>query len=177
MRTFLPFGPSRAWALCHWKPRTGSWSLAYRRQVLMAPSKSPSRAANPRWLVWTFSKVLSLWNRELCPFYNPNQPLHPDPTEALDGGLGPVFSGKSVSGRPVSGWKPGRSTTASRVDAQGRGSWDRATRSLALLDKAGVETNLLCVITGPLARSAQKVYHSLNKLAAMPFSSSPAWTT
>lgn len=53
-----------------------------------------------------------------------------------------------------------------RVDAQGRGSWDRATRSLALLDKAGVETNLLCVITGPLARSAQKVYHSLNKLGS-----------
>lgn len=51
-----------------------------------------------------------------------------------------------------------------RVDAQGRRSWDRVTRSLALLDEAGVETNLLCVITGPLARSAQKVYHSLNRL-------------
>lgn len=57
---------------------------------------------------------------------------------------------------------------ALRVDAQGKGTWDRAVAALKLLDQAGVETNLLCVVTGPMARSPQKVYQSLNKLGNHP---------
>lgn len=57
---------------------------------------------------------------------------------------------------------------ALRVDPQGKGTWSRAVRALALLDKAGVETNLLCVVTSQLARSPQKVYQSLNKLGNHP---------
>ncbi len=57
---------------------------------------------------------------------------------------------------------------ALRVDPQGKGTWDRAARALALLDQAGVETNLLCVVTGPMARSPQKVYQSLKKLGNHP---------
>ena len=44
-----------------------------------------------------------------------------------------------------------------RVDPRGKGTWDRAVRALALLDGAGVETNLLCVVTNQLSRSPQKV--------------------
>lgn len=51
-----------------------------------------------------------------------------------------------------------------RVDPRGKGSWDRVTRALTLLDGAGVETNLLCVVTGPMARSPRKVYNSLKAL-------------
>lgn len=57
---------------------------------------------------------------------------------------------------------------ALRVDAQGKGTWDRAVAALKLLDQAGVETNLLCVVTGPMARSPQKVYQSLGKLGNHP---------
>ena len=57
---------------------------------------------------------------------------------------------------------------ALRVDPQGKGTWDRAARALALLDQAGTETNLLCVVTGQLARSPQKVYQSLKKLGEHP---------
>ena len=35
---------------------------------------------------------------------------------------------------------------AYRVDASGRGTWDRVTASLALLDRYGVETNILGVV-------------------------------
>lgn len=57
---------------------------------------------------------------------------------------------------------------ALRVDTQGKGTWDRAVAALKLLDQAGVETNLLCVVTGPMARSPQKVYQSLGKLGNHP---------
>ena len=57
---------------------------------------------------------------------------------------------------------------ALRVDPQGKGTWNRAVAALERLDKAGVETNLLCVVTGPMARSPQKVYQSLNKLGNHP---------
>lgn len=57
---------------------------------------------------------------------------------------------------------------ALRVDPQGKGTWSRAVAALERLDKAGVETNLLCVVTGPMARSPQKVYQSLNKLGHHP---------
>lgn len=55
-----------------------------------------------------------------------------------------------------------------RVDPQGKGTWDRATAALELLDRAGVETNLLCVVTNQMARSPQKVYQSLKKLGNHP---------
>lgn len=55
-----------------------------------------------------------------------------------------------------------------RVDSQGKGTWNRAVAALHELDKAGVETNLLCVVTGPMARNPQKVYQSLNKLGNHP---------
>lgn len=57
---------------------------------------------------------------------------------------------------------------ALRVDPQDKGTWDRAVAALKLLDQAVVETNLLCVVTGPMARSPQKVYQSLRKLGNHP---------
>ena len=57
---------------------------------------------------------------------------------------------------------------ALRVDLQGKGTWNRVVSALERLDKAGVETNLLCVVTGPMARSPQKVYQSLKKLGNHP---------
>lgn len=57
---------------------------------------------------------------------------------------------------------------ALRVDPKGKGTWNRAVTALERLDKVGVETNLLCVVTGPMARSPQKVYQSLNKLGRHP---------
>lgn len=53
---------------------------------------------------------------------------------------------------------------ANRLDPAGRGSWNRAVRALALLQKHRVETNLLCVVTGAVARRGQAVYQSLKKL-------------
>ena len=55
-----------------------------------------------------------------------------------------------------------------RVDHRDRGTWDRAVAALELLDRAGVETNLLCVVTGQMGRSPQKVYQSLGKLGNHP---------
>lgn len=55
-----------------------------------------------------------------------------------------------------------------RIDQRGKGTWDRAVAALELLDRAGVETNLLCVVTGQMGRSPQKVYQSLRKLGNHP---------
>lgn len=57
---------------------------------------------------------------------------------------------------------------AMRTDQRGKGTWDRAVRALALLEEAGVETNLLCVVTGQVARSPQRVYQALTGLGAHP---------
>lgn len=57
---------------------------------------------------------------------------------------------------------------AFRVDPQGKGTWNRVMTALHELDMAGVDTNLLCVVTAPIARSPQKVYRSLNKLGSHP---------
>ena len=57
---------------------------------------------------------------------------------------------------------------ALRVDPAGKGTWSRGVKALALLDEAGVETNLLCVVTNQMARSPQKVYQSLRKLGGHP---------
>ncbi|QAT50957.1 anaerobic sulfatase maturase [Caproiciproducens sp. NJN-50] len=51
-----------------------------------------------------------------------------------------------------------------RKDREGKGTWNRITSVLHLLQKNRVEVNLLCVVTGQCARSPQKVYHTLKKL-------------
>ena len=51
-----------------------------------------------------------------------------------------------------------------RVDAEGKGSWNRAVKSAALLQKNGVKVNALCVVTAQCAHSPQKAYQTLKKL-------------
>lgn len=51
-----------------------------------------------------------------------------------------------------------------RLDADGKSSWNRAARALVLLQRRGIEHNLLCVVTGQCAAHPQKVYQSLKKL-------------
>ena len=53
---------------------------------------------------------------------------------------------------------------AHRIDAEGKGSWNRAVRNAALLQKTGVAVNALCVVTAQCARSPQKAYENLKKL-------------
>lgn len=53
-----------------------------------------------------------------------------------------------------------------RVDASGKGTWNRVTQSLKRLLVAGVDTNLLCVVTRQCARSPQRIYNVLKKLGA-----------
>lgn len=55
-----------------------------------------------------------------------------------------------------------------RVDAQGNGTWHRVCAALKLLEEAGVETNLLCVVTAQAAKHPQKVYASLRELGGHP---------
>ena len=50
-----------------------------------------------------------------------------------------------------------------RVDAGGKGTWNRVQKNLAMLLRAGVACNLLCVVTRRCARSAVRVYHALQK--------------
>lgn len=51
-----------------------------------------------------------------------------------------------------------------RVDAKGEGSFDRVYTTLNLLKEAGVETNLLCVLTGRMAKKPKRVYEALKTL-------------
>ncbi len=51
-----------------------------------------------------------------------------------------------------------------RLDMKGRGTWDGIAAALKLLQKNRVEVNLLCVVTGQVARRGQAVYQSLKKL-------------
>lgn len=51
-----------------------------------------------------------------------------------------------------------------RVDAAGKGTWNKVTKSVQKLLAAQVPVNLLCVVTKACARSPQKVYRSLKKL-------------
>ena len=55
-----------------------------------------------------------------------------------------------------------------RLDPHGKGTWRRAVQALEQLDKSGVETNLLCVVTGPAARSPHKLYSALRSLGEHP---------
>ncbi|WP_317320807.1 anaerobic sulfatase maturase [Subdoligranulum variabile] len=51
-----------------------------------------------------------------------------------------------------------------RLDASGKGTWNRATAALHLLQQQGVQVNLLCVVGRAAARSPQKIYRNLKKL-------------
>lgn len=53
-----------------------------------------------------------------------------------------------------------------RVDAAGKGTWQRTQKSLRLLQTAGVACNLLCVVTKRCAKSAVRTYHALQKTGA-----------
>lgn len=55
-----------------------------------------------------------------------------------------------------------------RVDASGKGTWEQVASALALLDRYGVETNILCVVSSTVAKNPQKVYTSLRKLGNHP---------
>lgn len=55
-----------------------------------------------------------------------------------------------------------------RRDAAGDGTWDRTVRALELLDRAGVQTNLLCVVTGDVAKAPDQVWRSLAALGPHP---------
>lgn len=50
-----------------------------------------------------------------------------------------------------------------RIDAAGKGTWNRVRQNITLLQRAGVEVNLLCVVTKRCAKSAVRVYHALQK--------------
>lgn len=51
-----------------------------------------------------------------------------------------------------------------RVDGLGRGSWKAVENAWNLLTKYDVNTNAVCVITGPAARRGQAIYQNLKKL-------------
>lgn len=50
-----------------------------------------------------------------------------------------------------------------RVDVAGKGTWNRIQKNIHQLQAAGVECNLLCVVTKRCAKSAVKTYHALKK--------------
>lgn len=51
-----------------------------------------------------------------------------------------------------------------RLDAAGKGTWNRVLRASQLLTKHHVEYNALCVVTGRVARSPELTYRTLKKL-------------
>lgn len=51
-----------------------------------------------------------------------------------------------------------------RVDASGLGTWDKARDAFQRLDRAGVRTNALCVVTSSSAREPDAVYEGLKEL-------------
>ena len=57
---------------------------------------------------------------------------------------------------------------AYRVDTAGNGTWDRVTGALALLDRYGVESNILCVVSSVVAKNPRKIYASLRRLGDHP---------
>lgn len=50
-----------------------------------------------------------------------------------------------------------------RIDASGKGTWTRVRQNVTMLQRAGVDLNLLCVVTKRCAKSAVRVYHALQK--------------
>lgn len=59
--------------------------------------------------------------------------------------------GLSIDGSPIY-------HDLNRLDAKGRGTFQRVMATKALFDKFGVEYNVLCVLTNPLAKEAKKVF-------------------
>lgn len=55
-----------------------------------------------------------------------------------------------------------------RIDAAGHGTWEKTTKALNLLDQFQVETNILCVVTGQVAKKASQVYRALTQLGRHP---------
>lgn len=55
-----------------------------------------------------------------------------------------------------------------RTDAAHKGTWSRVTQALGILQKHGVQTNILCVVTSTVAKSPQKVYYALRALGGHP---------
>lgn len=51
-----------------------------------------------------------------------------------------------------------------RVDANGKGTYNRVVKTISLLQKHNVDFNLLCVITKRLAKNPLRIYNSLKKL-------------
>ncbi len=51
-----------------------------------------------------------------------------------------------------------------RPDASGKSTWNRVTKNLSMMQKKGVDINILCVVTRQCAKHPAKVYRSLQKL-------------
>lgn len=51
-----------------------------------------------------------------------------------------------------------------RIDMPGKGTYTRIAATYAMLQEKGVDTNILCVVTGQTALSSQAVYQGLKKL-------------
>lgn len=51
-----------------------------------------------------------------------------------------------------------------RTDALGEGTWKRVLAARTLLEKYGVDHNVLCVVTGPCAHRAEQIYKNLKNL-------------
>lgn len=52
---------------------------------------------------------------------------------------------------------------SNRVDARGRGTFSRVLETKKLFDRYGIDYNVLCVLTNPLASEGEKVFHFLNE--------------
>lgn len=50
-----------------------------------------------------------------------------------------------------------------RLDAQSKGTFNTVKKATQILDKHKVDYNILCVITAPIARHAEKTYHFFKK--------------
>ena len=50
-----------------------------------------------------------------------------------------------------------------RVDAAGKGTWVRIQKNIRLLQQAGADCNLLCVVTRRCAKSGVRCYHAMQK--------------
>lgn len=56
-----------------------------------------------------------------------------------------------------------------RPDATGAGTYDAVARTAARLKQFGVDYNILCVVSDPVARHPQKVYHNLKSHGFLQF--------
>ena len=60
-----------------------------------------------------------------------------------------------------------------RLDAQGNVTYRNVRRNLLMLERSGVETNLLCVVTNDLAQAPEEVYRALKALHVRHFQMIP----